>query len=171
MSLIWFLWLDRNDAKYRNVTMNHNRIIARTKEKINSLYKIGTFGLNRVLAKFLLLPKQILLHLYINAGSSRIRKKALRIVDSSPEMVDIELRKNKKSSDSGKPVLDRITHNSTNNLYKANLFKKNHFRGNTCADFMARLGADLPCLTCFDSSNIPVLLKGLIRVDKLGCLI
>ncbi|KAL0920848.1 hypothetical protein M5K25_007863 [Dendrobium thyrsiflorum] len=41
MSLIWFLWLDRNDSKYRNVTMNHNRIIARTKEKINSLYKVN----------------------------------------------------------------------------------------------------------------------------------
>ncbi|THU42699.1 hypothetical protein C4D60_Mb00t17840 [Musa balbisiana] len=34
----------------------------------------------------LLLPKQNLLHLCINAGSSRIRKKVLRIVDSSPEM-------------------------------------------------------------------------------------
>ncbi|PKU77129.1 Putative ribonuclease H protein [Dendrobium catenatum] len=41
ISLIWFLWMDRNDAKHRNIPMNHNRIIARTKEKINSLYKVN----------------------------------------------------------------------------------------------------------------------------------
>ncbi|PKU72688.1 Putative ribonuclease H protein [Dendrobium catenatum] len=41
ISLIWFLWIDRNDAKHRNIPMNHNRIIARTKEKINILYKVN----------------------------------------------------------------------------------------------------------------------------------
>ncbi|PKU60196.1 Putative ribonuclease H protein [Dendrobium catenatum] len=43
VTIIWFIWMDRNDAKYRNITMNHKRIIARTKEKINILYKANLF--------------------------------------------------------------------------------------------------------------------------------
>ncbi|PKU60369.1 Putative ribonuclease H protein [Dendrobium catenatum] len=43
VTIIWFIWIDRNDAKYMNIAMNHKRIIAITKEKINSLYKAKLF--------------------------------------------------------------------------------------------------------------------------------
>ncbi|KAL0917163.1 hypothetical protein M5K25_012210 [Dendrobium thyrsiflorum] len=36
--ILWYLWLDRNNSRFSNVVMNHNRIIQNVKNKVVALY-------------------------------------------------------------------------------------------------------------------------------------
>ncbi|PKU80845.1 hypothetical protein MA16_Dca009256 [Dendrobium catenatum] len=40
--------------------------------------------------------------------------------------------------------------------------------GNACADWLAKMGCIVPTLQEFDENNIPLMLRGLTRLDKIG---
>ncbi|PKU71529.1 Putative ribonuclease H protein [Dendrobium catenatum] len=233
VTIIWFIWLDRNDAKYRNIAMNHKRIIARTKEKINSLYKANLFknshfrgfklvikklGIIReenkeeVVPKFVkwIKPKDKVIK--INTDGSMASNKwgcggilrnaegnmicgfagplsccnvpyaelmalfqALKITLSMGILrvwieVDALLVLHFLNPENNGNVENFYTLREIKGMLSHMDYVISHIgrEGNACADFLARLGDGLAALTYFDNSNIPVLLRGLIRLDKDG---